>query len=60
MTFHPSSLKLEGDLKSLNDSIKDKPIILYKGFLHSNIFGIATPSPPLPSVAIESKFEKIH
>jgi len=31
MTFHPNSLKLDGDLKTLNDSITDKPIVLYKG-----------------------------
>jgi hypothetical protein len=56
MTFHPNSLKLDGDLKTLNDSITDKPIVLYKGFLHSkNILNFIS----LLRVIIQSKYQKI-
>lgn len=31
MTKHPSSLKLNGELKKRNDEVKDKPVVLYEG-----------------------------
>lgn len=33
MHFHPQSLKLvEGELKTLNETVKDKPLVIYEGF----------------------------